>query len=230
MSNYSEYLQNKSVCCKVGPRGPMGHMGPTGIQGHTGTTGITGTTGTTGPTGPTGPTGLVGPTGSSGGIPPGAIMLFGSTLPPTGWLACDGSQVLISDYSNLFLAIGCTFGCIPAPYFYLPDLRGYFVRGWNSGATGATGGIDTGRAFASVQQDQMQPHKHISSNNDCQNYAAVNGVGTGVYNAWCDTSGIGSGPLASLTDDGTYPEQLATGIIGTETRPINIALLYCIKT
>ena len=48
MSSYSEYLKNKNVCCKVGPRGPFGPMGPTGINGHTGTTGITGTTGPTG--------------------------------------------------------------------------------------------------------------------------------------------------------------------------------------
>jgi microcystin-dependent protein len=179
-----------------------------------------------------GPTGPIGPTGTQGYsyVPPGAIMLFGMSVAPAGWLACDGSQVLISNYTNLFLAIGCTFGCISAPYFLLPDLRGYFVRGWNSGATGATGGIDTGRAFASVQQDQMQPHQHIASNNDCQNYAAVNGVGTGRYNAWCDTGGIGFGAAAALTDNGTYPEQAALGIIGTETRPINIALLYCIKT
>jgi microcystin-dependent protein len=156
-------------------------------------------------------------------------MLFGTPVPPSGWLACDGSQVSRLVYTDLFIAIGCTFGCTaPYPYFVLPDLRGYFVRGWNSGATGA-GGIDSGREFASVQQDQIQPHQHISSNNDCQNYAEVNGVGTGSYNAWCDTNGISFGADASLTDDGTYPEQLATGVVGTETRPVNIALLYCIK-
>ena len=133
-------------------------------------------------------------------------------------------------YADLFLTIGCTYGCsAPLGYFTLPDLRGFFVRGWNSGATGA-GGLDSGRKFASVQQDQIQPHQHIASNNDCQNYANVNGVGTGRYNSWCDTGGIGYGAAAGLTDDGTYPEQLATGVIGTETRPVNIALLYCIKT
>jgi microcystin-dependent protein len=178
--------------------------------------------------GPTGPPGPPGPDGPSGGIPTGAIMIFGSMVPPSGWLACDGSIVLISDYPNLFLAIGCSFGCVPAPYFVLPDLRGYFVRGWNSGVTGA-GGIDSGREFASVQQDQIQPHKHINSNNDCVDYTTLNGVGTGKYNTWCDSDGVRNGAGAALTDDGTYPEQLATGVIGTETRPVNIALLYCIK-
>jgi microcystin-dependent protein len=204
MSSYNDYLKTKNTCCIAGPIGPQGIRGPTGIQGGAGTQGPTGAS-------------------SYSSIPSGAIMLFGSTEPPAGWLACDGSQILISDYTSLFLAIGCTFGCVPAPYFLLPDLRGYFVRGW-----GATGGVDPGRTFASVQQSELEKHKHISSNNDCQDYAFVNGVGTGVYNAWCDTNGIGSGPLASLTDDGTFPEQTAN--VGNETRPINIALLYCIKT
>ena len=208
MSSYNEYLKTKNTCCIPGPEGPRGIRGPTGINGLIGSTGPTGSTGASG----------------YSSIPSGAIMLFGMSVPPAGWLACDGSQVLISDYQNLFLAIGCTFGCVPAPYFLLPDLRGYFVRGW-----GATGGVDpsSNRVFASVQSSELEKHKHISSNNDCQNYAAVNGVGTGVYNAWCDTNGIGSGPAASLTDDGTFPEQTAN--VGNETRPINIALLYCIK-
>jgi len=227
-SSYIDYIKNKNNCCVNQLPGPQGPQGPTGIigQGITGPTGLTGPIGLTGSIGLTGPTGTIGPTGEgvSSGVPTGAIMLFAMEIPPSGWLICDGSYVLISLYQNLFLTIGCTYGCAaPSGYFTLPDLRGYFVRGW-----GATGSIDPGRVFGSTQQDQLEKHKHISSNNDCQNYAAVNGVGTGVYNAWCDTNGIGSGPAASLTDDATYPEQTAG--VGIETRPINIALLYCIKT
>ena len=36
--------------------------------------------------------------GSSAGIPPGALMSFAMSTPPTGWLECDGSLVLIADY------------------------------------------------------------------------------------------------------------------------------------
>jgi microcystin-dependent protein len=160
-------------------------------------------------------------------------MLFAMPTAPSGWLACDGSLQLSFLYPTLYSLIGGIYGPVTpvGPYFlfYLPDLRGLFVRGWGTGATGAAGRIDSGRAFGSTQEQQVQPHKHIASNNDCQNYAAVNGVGTGRYNAWCDTNGIGFSAAAGLTDDGTYPEQLATGVIGTETRPDNIAMLYCIK-
>ncbi len=222
MSSYSNYLRFKNTCCSPGLPGPQGIIGPTG---YIGPTGCTGTTGYTGPTGCTGTTGYTGPTGptNSNGVPSGAIMLFATTVPPSGWLECDGSQVLISDYQDLFLAIGCTFGCVAAPYFVLPDLRGYFVRGWSNTST-----IDAGRVLGSTQTAQLEQHKHISSNNDCQDYSFVNGVGTGTYNAWCDTNGIGSGSSASLTDDGTFPEQTAS--VGNETRPINVALMYCIKT
>jgi microcystin-dependent protein len=205
MSSYSNYLRSKNICCSQGLRGPQGIVGPTGLVG---------------PTGAPGPTGSI---PSNGFVPSGAIMLFGTSVPPNGWLECDGSQVLISDYPDLFLAIGCTFGCVASPYFVLPDLRGYFVRGWSNTST-----LDAGRVLGSTQTAQLEQHKHISSNNDCQDYSNVNGVGTGTYNSWCDTNEIGSGSSASLTDDGTFPEQTAS--VGDETRPINIALMYCIKT
>jgi microcystin-dependent protein len=214
MSNYIDYInQRKSCCTRVtpgeGPQGPQGVMGPTGE---------------------TGATGSVGPTGSTSSLilPPGAIMLFGTTQAPAGWLECDGSTVLISNYPNLFLAIGCSFGCVPAPYFVLPDLRGYFVRGWSN-----TSSLDSGRVFGSIQEQQLQKHKHIASNNDCSNYSLVNGTGTGNYNTWCDTNGIATNqPGGALTGDGTQlnanPDDNAN--VGVETRPINIALMYCIKT
>jgi microcystin-dependent protein len=155
-------------------------------------------------------------------------MLFGSTLPPPGWLECDGSNVLISDYPNLFLAIGCSFGCVAAPYFVLPDLRGYFVRGWSNTST-----LDSGRAFGSIQQQQLQRHKHITSNNDNVNYTSINGVGTGNYNTSSVSNGIATNqPGGALTGDGTQvnanPADNAN--VGAETRPVNIALMYCIKT
>ena len=208
MSSYNEYLRKRN-CCIEGPQGPEGQQGVPGLQG---------------PQGATGPQGPV----ATNGVPSGAIMLFGTTVPPSGWLECDGSQVLISSYQNLFLAIGCTFGCVPAPYFVLPDLRGYFVRGWSNTST-----IDSGRVFGSTQQNQLQKHKHIASNNDCQNYGLINGTGTGNFNTWCDTNGVATNqPGGALTGDGTQvnADPANDANVGTETRPINIALMYCIKT
>jgi phage-related tail fiber protein len=97
-----------------------------------------------------------------------------------------------------------------------------FVRGWDNGR-----GVDTSRAIGSTQEQQLEKHKHISSNNDCQNYSGVNGIGTGTYNTWCDTNGVTTNAGASLTGDGGHIEQTAK--LGTETRPRNVAMMYCIK-
>lgn len=211
MTNYIDYLnQKKNIYTRVtpgeGPEGPQGLQGVTGPQGEIG---------------PTGPM-------NTNVLPPGAIMLFGTTQPPPGWLECDGSNVLISNYPNLFLAIGSSFGRISAPYFLLPDLRGYFVRGWSNTST-----LDSGRVFGSTQQEQLQRHKHIASNNDNINYTSINGVGTGNYNTSSGSNGIATNQQGgALTGDGTQVNSNSAdnANVGNETRPVNIALMYCIKT
>lgn len=157
-------------------------------------------------------------------VPAGAVMPFAMSTVPSGWLECNGDPVNRVTYADLFAAIGTTFGSgNNTTTFNLPDLRGEFIRGWDHART-----VDNGRTFGSSQEQQLQKHKHISSNNDCRDYTGINGKGTGNYNGWCDTSGVYSNdPNASLTGDGGHTEQTAK--LGTETRPRNIALMYCIK-
>lgn len=88
--------------------------------------------------------------------------------------------------------------------FNVPDLRGEFVRGWDSGA-----GVDTNRSFGSSQADAFATHTHT-----------VTAVGSGANSPGSPCGGIATSP-SSLTTG-------ATG--GTETRPKNIAMMYCIKT
>ena len=164
-------------------------------------------------------------TGKNNIMPTGCVMLFANASVPTGWAKCNGAAVsrTSSTYSDLFLAIGTIYGSGDGVNtFNLPDLRGEFVRGWDDGR-----GVDTGRAIGSHQDQQLEKHKHIASNNDCQSYSGVNGVGTGTYNTWCDTSGVVTNNLAALTGDGSHTEQTAK--LGQETRPRNTAMMYCIK-
>ena len=83
-----------------------------------------------------------------------------------------------------------------------PDLRGEFVRGWDNGK-----GTDPGRALGSTQAQDIQPHTHL--------YGAQSAYGVGF-------AGVGT-----INAGATYSTS-STG--GTETRPRNIALMYCIKT
>ncbi|OQW89014.1 MAG: hypothetical protein BWK78_07795 [Thiotrichaceae bacterium IS1] len=90
----------------------------------------------------------------------GAVCAFAMPEPPLGWLECNGQAVNRTEYARLFNKIGTTFGVgDKETTFNLPDLKGVFVRGWERVA----GGHDSGRAFGTYQDDQMQKHSHTDS-------------------------------------------------------------------
>lgn len=139
-------------------------------------------------------------------VPAGLVMFYCSSTLPAGFLKCNGAAVSRSTYSSLFTAIGTTFGTGDgSSTFNLPDMRGYFARGWVDDGT-----IDSGRAFGSSQTDELKSHTHTASQRSSTAGAAqpYTTIGSGAV-------GAGSISLAS------------TG--GTETRPYNVALLACIK-
>ena len=69
-------------------------------------------------------------------VPIGSIMPFAGATPPSGYLLCDGGEVLISQYPDLFNIIGFTYKSAVylrgAGTFALPDLRGRFPLGRDS--------------------------------------------------------------------------------------------------
>lgn len=140
------------------------------------------------------------------GIPHGAVMAFARNTAPTGWLECDGAAVSRMTYADLFDAIGITFGSgNGSTTFNLPDIRGEFIRGWDHDR-----GIDNGRTFGSLQADEFKSHTHT--------YLRTNIVKASFANS---TNGV---------DNTTPQSSVNTGSSGgTETRPRNIALMYCIK-
>lgn len=76
-------------------------------------------------------------------IPAGTIVMWGTSVPPAGWLEMNGQST--AGYSSLIALFGTN----------LPDLRGEFVRGWDNGR-----GVDTGRSIKSQQAQDIQPHTH----------------------------------------------------------------------
>jgi len=131
----------------------------------------------------------------------GAITAYAGQTIPSGWLECNGQALSTATYANLFASIGYIYGGSGAT-FEVPDLRGYFVRGWDDGR-----GIDGGRAFASVQDDAFKAHTHSMT-------SATENSGSGSY--------FKNGPEGEVT----LTTESAGGV---ETRPKNIALLYIIK-
>lgn len=66
--------------------------------------------------------------------PIGSIIYWPSQLIPTGYLLCDGREVAINDYPELYTAIGNIGGDDAASgNFRLPDMRGVVAGGYYSG-------------------------------------------------------------------------------------------------
>lgn len=178
-----------------------------------------------------------------GAIPTGAVMPFAGQTAPIGWLVCDGQDLNTYNYrllhayiSNIYGGTSYFAGTTDQPgaitTFKIPDLRGYFVRGF-----GTTQGS---AAFGQTQVDEVKQHTHpitasttsfdgvhqhwYSDRNTRQDPGGGGGGGS---------SADGTGDLRRLTDFGgghSHTVNVTLGNTGgSETRPKNIALLYCIK-
>ena len=104
-------------------------------------------------------------------VPVGAIMPFAGTTAPNGYLLCDGAEVQISLYPELYAVLGNTYKAgidyLGLATFRLPDLRGRFPLGadnMNNGIqvplapTGATYGTTiaaTADRVTSVTADEI---------------------------------------------------------------------------
>jgi hypothetical protein len=171
----------------------------------------------------------------SGGIPAGAVMPFAMNSAPSGWLAADGTEYSkTGTYAALFAAIGTTHGetngngGAGTSHFRVPDLRGIFVRG--SGPQ-TISGTTYNKALGTKEGDAI---RNITGTIVV---AGTSGTGktiqstTGVFT----NSGEGAGGDVHLTPTtGAFRDTITMDAstqvpTASETRPANIALLYCIK-
>ena len=94
-------------------------------------------------------------------IPAGTIIMSACISEPGGWLDCDGRLLTVSIYSDLFSAIGYSFGGIDSS-FNIPDMRGRagIGLGQGSGLTNrvlsATGGAET----HTLSTTEIPSHSH----------------------------------------------------------------------
>lgn len=110
--------------------------------------------------------------------PAGAIMGYGGTTAPGGYLLCDGSAISRTTYGHLFTAIGTTYGVGDgSTTFNVPDLRQRFPLGKATSGTGSTLG-GTGGAI---------DHTHTVTPASLPNISLI-GVGTGADDVQVTTS------------------------------------------
>lgn len=184
--------------------------------------------------------------------PIGTIQAFAFNRIPEGWLICDGRSLSTSEYPLLYKAIGEIFGSAGDDDFKLPNLCGKFIRGWDS-----TGEVDNKRIFGSEQDDSIQIHSHEFSASKLKvnyagghthtTYASKEDVKKPSFFSddismlkWLNSSGPDIGTTSesgSHTHDLTatsspigFPTKYKKAVrYSEETRPKNIALLFCIR-
>lgn len=170
--------------------------------------------------------------GAPAAVPVGTVLAFAgdvsrqaTPLSARGYLVCDGSEVPVSQFYELFLAIGYQYSpSAGGGTFHLPDLQGYFLRGVDpAGKTDPDTGDRTlpdgtkGAVVGSVQPSAFQLHEHDYTPSAPSGATAAGTSGT-VGAGTTATSAVvqGGGPYKPLTS-------------AQETRPINTAVYYIIK-
>ncbi|UCD84973.1 MAG: tail fiber protein [Deltaproteobacteria bacterium] len=165
-------------------------------------------------------------------LPPGSVIAYAGATVPDGFLECDGDPHAISSFPDLYNAIGTMYGG-SATTFNVPNYQGYFLRGWAKGAAadpdrdGRTNRGDgtIGDNVGTKQDDAFQGHYH-DYHTYWRDYVAA--TQSGRYFDHLGHGGIDEGitdRILEPIDDGTHGEPRTS----TETRPINIYVMYIIK-
>ncbi|VVO24984.1 hypothetical protein PS718_04520 [Pseudomonas fluorescens] len=142
-------------------------------------------------------------------LPVGSIVAFPVDAPPPGFLELDNSVKSSATYPDLSAYLGGKFnkGDEGVGNFRLPEARGEFLRGWDHGR-----GVDVGRAMGSRQADEIKAHAHAT-----------------VYELVTDLFAAGTVTRNFVQDFGTQNNVQTNAAGGAETRPRNIAVMWCIK-
>lgn len=168
-------------------------------------------------------------------VPIGTILMWTDETPPSGFLLCQGQKLTSASYPLLYGVIGQTYlpenvssnshAISTGTEFYLPDLRGVFVRGVGTNSSG--GIVANGRSLGRFQDQSVMEHKHRYARPRVVNQLATSGgSGATVWDNSVHEYTDNSEDVPYLTNE-TY---WFNGVeLPNETRPTNISLHYIIK-
>jgi len=159
----------------------------------------------------------------------GMILPFYTQYPPDGWLVCDGREYLISEYQDLYDYLGVSSNSTDNTHFKVPNIINLFIGGYNPSAiSGENSGI-----FGKEVADTLGYHLHdLNDPGHTHGYSwtRVDDGGSGI----CCGSKNAPQSLTKISTSSSYLGNItvtpAKDSDDNETRPINMALIYCIKT
>ena len=167
-------------------------------------------------------------------VPPGAIIPYGGSSAPAGYLLCDGTSYLQATYSALYSAIGNAYGEPDGTHFNVPDLRGQFLRG----VTGASSNDPNASSRGAMAPSGNTGNNVGSIQPGATAVNGLSGTNTGgeslfpeVVNSSFTTGGSGGKYYLNGTNISTAlsPQPTITLSGDSETRPINAYVNYLIK-
>ncbi len=141
----------------------------------------------------------------AGALPSGSIQMYAGATAPSGWLLCDATSYLRTDYPSLFAVISTTYGNADGTHFNVPDMRGRTPVGVGTGTGGGSSGTGLpagGSALTAVARGTWkgeETHTLITSEMPAHthSYATTSGAGANV------TSGANLNSSASATTGST---------------------------
>ena len=152
-------------------------------------------------------------------LPIGVIIPFGGSVIPSGYLLCNGAEVLKTAYAELYAVIGDAFGTASVnTKFVLPDLREAVPKGAGLSGKSSVHYDSDGVALGEFVEDRIQDHRHEVS--------VIPQSGGSQYIAGCSGGAISK----SLTDyvDTTITTSTRTGAT-TEVKSIGINYFMKVK-
>ena len=187
----------------------------------------------------------------------GMVASFAMSSAPAGWIVCDGSEYLITEFQNLYDAIttnwntainpttGSAHASPSAGNFRVPDFRGIFLRG-----IGTANGKDATSLAGYQTEKTNRPSTDFTGSMSGSAVTGGSNVRTALSlqpdgggdlgNGWPGhvhrRGNVSNGNYVSWYPGAGHTHNFSISTSGSitgggdnETRPINIGVLYCIK-
>jgi microcystin-dependent protein len=171
--------------------------------------------------------------GCSDTVPVGTLQPYLGLVPPKGYLVCQGQLVSKITYSKLYEICGDTFGTSTETHFYLPDLRGKTLAGYDENDTamntiGKLLGQKTHTHTSAAHTHTIAGHTHTSAAHTHSTgnhtltiaeipvhkhliYQDANGTGTNKWAVVTNYGANGTNQIAKLASSGVSDLQPGSG-------------------